>query len=84
MLAHHLRRWPSIKPALAQRLEFAGLRSKARWSGNAYYWRRIQGDTDPMSGKCWASVAGAGQYPFSTSQYFMLATPARCFEPKLG
>ena len=26
-----------------------------------------------MSVKCWASVAGAGQYPFSPSQYFMLA-----------
>ena len=27
-----LRRWPSIKPALVQRLAFAGLRSIARWS----------------------------------------------------
>ena len=25
-----------------------------------------------MSVKCWASVAGAGQYPFSPSEYFML------------
>ena len=25
-----------------------------------------------MSVKCWASVAGAGQYPSSPSQYFML------------
>ena len=25
MLAHRLRRWPSIKPALGQRLVFAGL-----------------------------------------------------------
>ena len=25
-----------------------------------------------MSVKCWASVAGAGQYPFSPSQYIML------------
>ena len=25
-----------------------------------------------MSVKCWVSVAGAGQYPFSPSQYFML------------
>ena len=24
----------------------------------------------------WASIAGAGQYPFSPSQYFMLAVPA--------
>ena len=29
-----------------------------------------------MSFKCWASVAGAGQYPFSPSQYFMLPVPA--------
>ena len=54
------------------------------WSGNAYCWRRVQADTDPRSGKCWASVAGAGQYPISPSQYFMLAVPARCFEPNLG
>ena len=26
-----------------------------------------------MSVKCWARVAGAGQYPFSPSQYLMLA-----------
>ena len=26
MLAHRLRRWPSMKPALVQRLVFAGLR----------------------------------------------------------
>ena len=29
MLAHRLRRWPSIKPALVQRLVFAGRRSIA-------------------------------------------------------
>ena len=29
MLAYRLRRWPSIKPALVQRLLFAGLRSMA-------------------------------------------------------
>ena len=73
MLAHHLRGWPSIKPALVQRLVFAGLRSIARWSGSAYYWWRVQADTDTMSVKCWTSVAGAGQYPFSPSQYFKLA-----------
>ena len=44
-------RWPSIKPA--------------RWSGSAYFWRRVQADTDPMFVKCWASIAGAVQYPFS-------------------
>ena len=49
------------------------LRSIARWSGSAYCWQRIQADTDPMSVKCWASVAGVGQFPFRLSQYFMLA-----------
>ena len=29
-----------------------------------------------MSVKCLAGVAGAGQYPFNPSQYFMLAVPA--------
>ena len=49
------------------------LRSIARWSGSAYCRRRVQADTDPMSVKCCASVGSAGQYPFSPSQYFMLA-----------
>ena len=31
-----------------------------------------------MSVKCWASVAGAGQYPFCPSQYFILHVPACC------
>ena len=70
MPAHHLRRWPSIKPALVQRLVFAGLRSIARWSGSAYCWRQLDADTDPTSVKCWASVTG--QYPFSPRQYFMM------------
>ena len=35
------------------------LHSIARWSGSADCWRRVQADTDPMSVKCWASVAGA-------------------------
>ena len=52
---------------------FAG---NSSWSGISYCWRRLQADTDPMSVKCWASVAGAGQYPFSPSQYFMLPVPA--------
>ena len=43
------------------------------WSGSTYCWRRLQTDTNPMFVKCLASVAGAGQYPFSSSQYFMLA-----------
>ena len=52
---------------------FAGLRSVGRWTGSAYCWRRVKADTDLMSVKCWTSVASACQYPFSPSQYFMLA-----------
>ena len=55
---------------------------------NAFCWlwcvHRVQADTDAMYVKCWASVAGAGQYPYSPSQYLMLAVPAQAFEPKLG
>ena len=47
--------------------------SIARWSGSAYCWRLVQAHTDPMCVNCWASIAGAGQYPFSPSQYFILA-----------
>ena len=54
------------------------------WYASGYCWRQVQAYTDTMSVKCWASVAGAGQYPFSPSQYSMLAVPARCFEPNLG
>ena len=43
------------------------------WSGSAYCWRRLQAGTGPLSVRCWAIVASAGQYPFSSSQYFMLA-----------
>ena len=58
---------PSIKPALVQRLVLADSSS----SGSAYCWRRLQADTGTMSVKCWASISGAGQYPFSPSRYFM-------------
>ena len=34
----------------------------------AYCWPRLQANTEPISVKCWASVAGAGQYPFCPSQ----------------
>ena len=42
----------------------------------AYFWLRLQADADPMSVKCWASVAGAGQYPFCPSQYLIMLVPA--------
>ena len=57
----------------------------------AYCWPQLQADTDPMAVKCRASVAGAGQYPFCPSQYFILRylhaggiVRAQCFAPKLG
>ena len=73
MLAHRLQCWTSIKPALVQRLVFAGLQ---HCFGSAHCWRRVQADTDRISVKCWASIACDGQYLFSPSQYFMLAVPA--------
>ena len=78
MLDQRRRRWADVVPMLYKYVVFAG---KSSWSGIAYCWWRLQADTDPMSVKCWASLAGAGQYPFSPSQYFMLAVRARCFEP---
>ena len=80
MLAYHLRRWLSIKPTLVQCLVFAGLRAGMLVvaAGGEYK------PTPPIVCEMLGSVAGAGQYPFSPSQYFMLAVLARCFEPKLG
>ena len=122
---------PSMKPAMVQRLVFAGLRLRGCFQPSkhktfeqcwtnvedvvstlykcyknvlcllgiaaglvllaAYCWPRLQADTDPMSVKCWASVASAGQYRFCPSQHFILPylhaggiVQARCFEQKLG
>ena len=57
----------------------------------AYCWPQLQADTDPMSLKSWASVVGAGQYPFCHSQYFILPylhaggiVQSQCLEPKHG
>ena len=41
------------------------LRSIACCSASAHCWRRVQTDTDPISAKCWARVASAGQYSFN-------------------
>ena len=70
---------------LAQHQTITGSTPRVCWAAfniaaslvlQSYCWRRLQADTDPLSVKCWASVAGAGQYPFSPSQYFMLEVPA--------
>ena len=86
-------RWPIAGPpsaTLTQHQNSTGSKPRvcwaafnSSWSGSTYCWRWVQADIDPMSVKCWASVAGAGQYLFSPSQYFMLAVPARWCEPKL-
>ena len=73
MLAQCRRRLADVVKMLYKCFVFAEI---SRWSGIAYCWRRLQADTDPMSVKYWASIADAGQYPFSPSQYFMLPVPA--------
>ena len=73
MLDQRRRRWADVIQLLYKCSVFAG---NSIWSGIAYCWRRLEADTDPMSVECWASVAGAGQYPFSSSEYFMLPVPA--------
>ena len=74
MLDQRRRRWDDVVQMLYKCFEFAG---NSSWSGIVVYcWWRLQADPYPMSVKCWASVAGAGQYPFSPSQYFMLPVPA--------
>ena len=72
MLDQRRRRWADVVQMLYKCFEFAG---NSSWSV-VYCWWRLQADPYPMSVKCWASVAGAGQYPFSPSQYFMLPVPA--------
>ena len=46
MLAHNLQRWPNIKPALVQRLVFAGLRSTQQTQKNivlcGVYWNVLK------------------------------------------
>ena len=73
MFDQRRRCWAGVVEMLHKCFVAAG---NSSWSGIAYCWRRLQSDTKPMSVKCWASVVGAGQYPFSPSQYFMLPVPA--------
>ena len=55
MMAHRLRRWPSIKPGLIQRLVFAGLRSIA--SGLVVL--TAGGDYKPTRSQCLLNVGPA-------------------------
>ena len=69
----------TLSATLAQHRSSTGSTPRVCWAGaSSYCWWRVQTDTNPMSVKCWASVAGAGQYSFSPSQCFMLAVPAQC------
>ena len=70
--------WPTIYDAgpASNQHWFNALCLLGFGSGSGYCWRQLQADTDPMSVKCWVSIAVVGQYPFSPSQYFMLAVPA--------
>ena len=61
MLVHRRRLWPSI-------IQHWTLLSVGGCVSTEFKLTPIQ-----CSVKCWASVAGAEQYPFSPSQYFMLA-----------
>ena len=69
MLGQSRRRWADIVQMLYKCFVFAG---NSSWSGIADVLATITRRHHPMSVKCCASDAGAGQYPFSPSQYFML------------
>ena len=59
--------WSNSVPSsamLAQHKTSTGSTPRVCWAAGL----AVQADTNPMSVKCWASVAGAGQYPFSCSQ----------------
>ena len=64
--ADHQTRYIEIMLGLS-RVDVAGLVMLV-----AYCWPGLQADTDPMSVKCWAGVAGAGQYPFCPRQYSIM------------
>ena len=64
-LPHYAQQTRHFNPMPSQRWSTAG-------SGHqpfCWLWcvHRVQADTDPMSVKGWASITGAGQYPFSQS-----------------
>ena len=86
MLAHHLRHWPSIKPALVHRPMFAGLRSIASWSGT-----QQTRYAEPMLGQrrrrwtnidvcqycvCWVVLTAGGEYKPTPNQCLLIVGPA--------
>ena len=57
MLAHRLQRWPSIKPALVQRLVFAGLRSAQQTQNICITFVQCVEDVGPALYKCYTNVS---------------------------
>ena len=55
-LAHRLRRWPSIKPALVQRLVFAVLRSTQETQNICITFVQCVEDVGPALYKCYTNV----------------------------
>ena len=56
MPAHRLRRWPSFKPALVQRLVFAGLRSAQQTRNICIAFVQCVEDDGPALYKCYTNV----------------------------
>ena len=75
ILDHRRRRWPSIKPALAQRLLFAGSHS-VLWVLCADVVQMLYKGFVLAGNSSWFSLANAGRYSFSPSHYSMLPVPA--------
>ena len=92
MLTHHLRRWPSIKPALIQHLVFAELRS-AQLTQNicitfVQCWSNVE-DVGPTLYKCYTIflcllgmaaglglLTAGGDYKPTPTQYMLNVEPA--------
>ena len=71
-LTANTRRRPNARPpsaTLAQHQTSTGSTPRVcwavfnSWSVSSYCWWRVKAKNNPMSVKCWASVASAGQYP---------------------
>ena len=85
MLAHRLRRWPSIKPALVQGLSFAGLRSTQETQNICITFVQCVEDVGPalykiMLYKCfvfaWNSSWSGGDYKPTPTQCLLNVGPA--------
>ena len=64
------RRFNAGPSSPAPAITHATPRSASCWCQCAH---RVHADTDPMTAKCWASIAGAGQHRFDIGQGILLA-----------